>query len=84
MRKTDHLLTASRFNALDQCDQEAIVACQGVYIAVRQEPEFVIRLYQLDNFYVELYYHQVSKKPISIRTFTQPEKLDAYLNGMEW
>lgn len=76
-------LTMAQFSAMEQADQEAIVAGRGVLIAMRQEPEFVIQLYQLENFYVEFFYHQISKQPVAVRSFSDARGLDAYVNGMD-
>ena len=72
-------LAHSFFDSLPQPEQEALIALEGVYLAVRQEPEFIIRLYQLGTFYVELFYHQVSPHPVCIRSFTGAARLDPYL-----
>lgn len=76
-------LTSSAFDSLAQADQEALIAAEGIYIAVRQEPEFIIRLYQLGTFYAELFYHRVSQHPVCIRSFTGTARLDPYVNGLD-
>ena len=83
MRVPQEPLTAAQFEHLDLRDREALVLRQGVFIAIRQEPEFVIRLYQLPAFYAELYFHQLRKDPVSIRSFSHARGLDAYVRVME-
>ena len=77
------IMNAAQFNLLSLGDQESLVHTEGVFIAFRQEPEFVIKLYQFESFYVELFYHQVRKSPVSVRSFTNTNRLDCYLNGID-
>jgi hypothetical protein len=74
-------MTISEFKMLAKGQQEKWILDNGSFIAVRQEPEFVIRLYQSDSFFVELFYHQVQKAPITIKPFTSTDVLESYLDG---
>lgn len=76
-------ITPEQFMHLKRDQQESLVYDEGVFIALRQEPEFIIHLYQLETFYVELYFHQLVKAPVSIRTFSNTMGLDPYLSGMD-
>jgi hypothetical protein len=76
-------MTAAQFDLLSMKCQEELVINAGVLLAIRQEPEFIIHLYQLDSFYIEFFYHQVRKSPVSIRSFTHTKGLDPYLTGMD-
>jgi hypothetical protein len=76
-------MTPTEFNLLSLDDREKLVCREGVFIAIRQEPEFIIRLYEFDFFYVELFYHQVKKGAITIRSFTHTSGLDPYLSGID-
>ena len=76
-------MTARQFDSLNPTDKENMVCLYGAFIAVRQEPEFIIRLYQLDSFYVELYYHQVRDQAVCIKSFESTVKLDPYLNSID-
>jgi len=48
-------MTLYEFNAMDEMEQAEAV-WDGVYIADREDIEHRILLYQLDNFYVEVFY----------------------------
>lgn len=76
-------MTSEQFNSLNASVQEHLVLQQGNFLALRQEPEFIIRLYQLDSFYVELFYHQVRQHPVCIKSFINTDKLNLYLNGID-
>jgi hypothetical protein len=76
-------MTVAQFSRFSPMDQEELAKAAGVWIACRQEPEFIIHLYQFHNFYVELFYHQVKKTAVHIRSFTDMRGLDGYLNGID-
>jgi len=76
-------MTVAQFSRFSLFDQEELAKAGGVWIACRQEPEFIIHLYQFPDFYVELFYHQVKKTAIHIRCFTDTRGLDGYLNSIE-
>lgn len=76
-------MTAAQFDLLKIQDQESLIFLEGEFIAARQEPEFIVRLFQFDSFYVEFYYHQVKNHPISARSFTDIEKLEPYLDSID-
>jgi hypothetical protein len=76
-------MTSAQFDLLSIGDQESLVFLEGVFIAARQEPEFIIRLFQFNAFYVELFYHQVKDSPVSVRTFTDINRLEPYLDSID-
>jgi len=75
-------MTAAQFSRFSMLDQEELATAGGVWIACRQEPEFIIHLYQFHNFYVELFYHQVKTTAVHIRCFTDLRGLDSYLKAI--
>ncbi len=50
-------MTFYEFNQLDEMEQAEAV-WDGVFIANREDSEHKILLYQIDAFYVEVYYHK--------------------------
>ncbi|MFL5808827.1 MAG: hypothetical protein ACJ749_04850 [Flavisolibacter sp.] len=76
-------MTSAQFNLLQMRDKERLVFLEGNFIAVRQEPEFIIRLFQLELFYVELFYHQVRKQAVSVRIFTDTSRLQPYFDSID-
>ena len=76
-------MTSAQFDLLSIRDQESLVFLEGAFIAARQEPEFIIRLFQFSSFYVELYYHQVKDSAVSARSFTDTNKLEPYLDSID-
>ena len=55
----------------------------GAYIGKRKIEEFVIVLYQLNNFYIEIYYDNYRKYINRFNCFDSTELLDPYLDKME-
>jgi hypothetical protein len=57
-------MTLYQFNLLDQTERAEILWDKGVHLANRQEKDFKILLYQVDGFYVEVWY-DVNRNEIS-------------------
>lgn len=76
-------MTSAQFDMLSISDQESLIFLEGDFIAARQEPEFIVRLFQFETFYVEFYYHQVKESPVSVRSFTDTNKLEPYLDSID-
>jgi hypothetical protein len=75
-------MTLFKFRTLDENGkQEAIF--NGVHIAERADDEHWILLYQLDNFYVEVYYHQTKKVIVKYTPFKATERLSPYLRQID-
>ncbi len=70
------------FIALDEQEQaEAIWS--GVFIADREDEEHRIPLYQIDSFYVEVYYHKELNVIRRFRPFSSIEELQPYLDKID-
>jgi len=76
-------MTSAQFDRLSIDDQESMVFDQGAFLAARQEPEFVIQLFQLNSFYVELFYHQVKERAIATRIFSDVKRLGPYFDSID-
>jgi hypothetical protein len=76
-------MTSAQFDRLSIDDQESMVFTHGAFIGVRQEPEFIIQLFQLNSFYVELFYHQVKERAIATRIFNDADKLGPYFDSID-
>ena len=72
-------MTFRQFNLLDE-EKQAIEICKGVCVAGRDEGELKILLFQLGNFYVEIFYHP--RKKLIIR-YQAIEHADAYLKELQ-
>jgi len=71
------------FNFMDGMAKTEVLATAGVYLAERVDGCFRISLYQIDDFYVEIYYHKTRYFYICIRSFSEPSDLYPYLEEID-
>jgi len=74
-------MTLYEFNQLDEMEQAEAV-WSGTHIADRQDEEHNILLYQIDGFYVEVYYHRDYNVIRRFRSFSSTAQLNPYLEQM--
>ncbi|KAF0198409.1 MAG: hypothetical protein FD166_1462 [Bacteroidetes bacterium] len=67
------------FNALDIDSKVILLAKNGVYLLNRVEGNYLINLYTLYSFYVELWYINETEELETIKTFKNHSQLDPYL-----
>lgn len=72
-------MTLKEFNLVDEVTQAEVLLNHGVLIIERLYKQFRIMLYQLDAFYVEVYYHLHYSMIQGFRAFDNPALLDPYL-----
>ena len=70
------------FNALDETSQAALVWCAS-HIADRHVGDFTILLFQIDGFYVELYYNNRQNKIDRFKSFSNVDLLTPYLSQID-
>ena len=73
-------MTIKKFRDLDEMEQHEAMWEYGVMVGDRLSGEYRIILYQIFEFYIELYYHielNVLRKLIS---FDKLDALDVYIN----
>jgi len=71
------------FNYLDALAKTEIISLEGVYLAERNEGCFRISLYQVEHFYVEIYYHMTRFFYVCIRSFEDDGELSPYLENID-
>ena len=74
-------MTEDQFKVFSEDSQSNIIHQRGVLISVRRTEEYKVLLYQIDGFYVEVFYHPTDHF-IRIESFSGTEKLSPYLNGI--
>ena len=72
-------MTLYEFNLLDEHHQANMIWNAGVHIDERTDSDLTILLYQIDSFYVEVYYDQVKNDIIRFRSFSSVNQLEPYL-----
>ncbi|HEX2607839.1 MAG TPA: hypothetical protein VHK91_10685 [Flavisolibacter sp.] len=70
----------SDFNLLDEIRQAEALLNHGVLIAERLYKDFNIFLYQVNHFYVEVYFHNGFKMIQGFRGFESVNALEPYLD----
>jgi hypothetical protein len=71
------------FNFMDGMAKTEALATDGVFLAERNDGCFRISLYQINDFYVEIYYHRTRFFYICIRSFQDPSELYPYLEDID-
>lgn len=70
------------YTGMDEVEQCEELWFNGVQVAEREESEFNIALYQIHNFYIELFYDKAHKQLHRLRPFCNTNSLDTYLNNL--
>jgi hypothetical protein len=76
-------MTIKEFKFLEKESKHHFLLDKGVFLLTRQEPEYYIDLYQLDDFYVEAYFHYGRNRLVYLRAFTNMEELYPYLKQVD-
>ena len=71
------------FKFLDDKSQAEVILNYGVLIAARLYKDLIIQLYQIDSFYVEVYYNSIFKMIQGINSFDDLARLEPYLNCID-
>jgi hypothetical protein len=72
-------MTLQHFNILKEDHQHRYLLTKGVCIASRETKENCILLFQVDRFYVEVYFDQNCGEIIHSRSFEDTDELYPYL-----
>jgi hypothetical protein len=70
------------FNTLSKQDQQNSLLKEGIFLAEREDGPFRIMLYQLDSFYVEVYFFNLYNKVAFLQSFTDTDALEPYLEQL--
>jgi len=68
------------YNVLDNKTKACLLAEKGYYLLSRYEGQYLINLFYLHRFYVEVWYLKDADKLQKIITFQNHNMLDPYLN----
>ena len=71
------------FHRLSEKQQLDTLENSGVFIAERDGAFYNIKLYQIEGFYVELYFHTHFNVVVNINCFTNTDCLDPYLESID-
>ncbi len=68
---------------MDGMAKTEVLASDGVFLAERNDGCYRISLYQVNDFYVEIYYHKTRYFYICIRSFEDASELFPYLQDID-
>lgn len=77
------MMTQMDFRLLTQPEQLDVLYTTGVFIGKRKLGSTSVLLYQLEGFYVEVYYRKHRRYASKIHCFRSTEYLDPYLEQIE-
>ncbi len=76
-------MTLYQFNVLTENEKTAIVWNEGHFVGDRKENNFSILLYQVQSFYVEVFYSGNENKISRLRSFNSMEQLEPYMRKID-
>jgi hypothetical protein len=71
------------FNLLNEIQQAEILWENGVHIGERKDQEHTIVLYQIERFYVEVFYHRGLNAIKRFRSFSSTDQLEPYITKID-
>jgi hypothetical protein len=76
-------MTLLSFHQLSPLDQQQHVLQEGIHLADRQEPKYVIQLYAVDSFYVEFYFYKKMAQAVMITASDSTKLVEPYLSRID-
>lgn len=76
-------MTHRKFSSLTKKQKKTALLKTGVFLAERKLGCFKAMLYQVNNFYVEVFFLKWSKNAIGFRAFTAVKSLQPYLRTID-
>lgn len=71
------------FKWMDLSSQAHIIYKIGVYLSERSEDDLFVALYQVSDFYVEVYYRLANSEIVKFISFHGDVMLEPYLNRIQ-
>ena len=76
-------MTIYQYHQLEEKNQLDALEQSGTFIAEREAAFCHVKLYQVDNFYVEIYHHTHFNVVVNINSFTNTDCLAPYLEQID-
>jgi hypothetical protein len=76
-------MTHQEYKALRQDEQTSLLCKAGVSIAERKVGPYLIVLFQVDGFYVEVFYDKHSYQMLKLMSFYNTNLLEPYLSEID-
>ena len=75
------MVTTSTFYQLNFSDQADLLLQQGTFLQTRNEGNFIIDLYEVQELLIEIFYQKENEEPVSVMAYNTSEKLKALSKG---
>lgn len=76
-------MTPRKFNSQPKKVKKQVILNQGVLLAGRKFSFFRVMLFQVEHFYVEVFYFKWSRQAVGFRSFQSTDKLKPYLQQID-
>lgn len=76
-------MTLAQFNKLRIEEQQKAVLINGVFLSERKDPPLRMMLYDMESFYVEVFFLSRYNKVAWFNAFQSTKKLDPYLQKID-
>jgi hypothetical protein len=76
-------MTLFQFKQLENNEQGEVTWQKGVHLSTRFSGLHAILLWQIDSFYVEIFYNRIDDKIERLRSFRSTIPLGPYLNQID-
>ena len=76
-------MNLKQFKGLEETIQIGLIWTHGVHVATRDDLVYQYLLYQLDDFYIEVWYHVELEVIHRFLAFDDMNRLDPYLAEMD-
>ena len=76
-------MTLSQFNQLSIEEQQKAVLINGVFLGERKDPPLRMMLYDMESFYVEVFFLSRYSKVAWFNGFQSTKKLEPYLQKID-
>lgn len=76
-------MTLKQFRSCSAYVQQQMVKHQAVFLLERRSLDWNILLFQLEGFYVEVFYERKAQKVDKLKSFDDVEQLEPYLRKID-
>jgi len=83
MQSTTTYMTLKQFRSSSKYVQQQMIKHQGAFLFERRSLDWNILLFQLESFYVEVYYERKSQQVELLKSFDDMDELDPYLRKID-
>ena len=76
-------MTLQQFRASSKYVQQQMIKHQGVFLLERRSLDWDIFLFQVDAFYVEVFYERKTQNAVLFKSFDDTDQLEPYLQRID-